>query len=97
MEQKLSEHEVRIVHAFKDNPGKWFTSGDIATAAHVAGRTARQYTRELTELGVIEEAKTFPAARFKWSEKGARKNAAYLRKIDEAASVFDDAYAGIGG
>jgi DNA-binding IclR family transcriptional regulator len=84
---EISLHEVRVYLALKA-AGGWLTNAEVAAAAGVAGRTARLHTLRLARLGVIDQAEVFPAHRFRLSGKAAKRNPAYLQRLDAAVTVF---------
>ena len=83
----MSVHQVRIYMALKEAAG-WITNRQIATAANVAERTARQHTLNLVKLGVLDLAEVFPAHKYRLSEKAAKRNAAYVNRLEAAREVF---------
>lgn len=83
---EVSHHQIRVFRALKG--GQWFTASEIASATGVAGRTSRAHLRNLTSLGLLDVAEVFPAHRYRLSEKAEKRNAAYMRRLEEAAAVF---------
>lgn len=51
-------------------------------------RTARQHTRRLVDLGVLDMAEVFPAHRFRLSAKADKRKRAYLARLERACEVF---------
>jgi predicted transcriptional regulator of viral defense system len=81
---EVSTHEVRIYRALSD--GQWMTSQQIADTANVAPRTARAYALRLVKLGVLEEIKTFPGHRYRFSNRKISR--AYAERIERAAEAL---------
>ena len=84
---EVSVHQVKIYVAIKNAAG-WITNKEIATAAGVAERTARQHSLNLVKLGVLDLAEVFPAHKYRFSEKAAKRNAAYVNRLESARQVF---------
>lgn len=85
---EVSLHEVRVFLALKGKPEEWLTNLEISKASGVNQRTTRLHTIRLVQLGMLEKAEVFPAHRYRWSAKGARRNAAYSQRLQTAAEVF---------
>jgi predicted ArsR family transcriptional regulator len=85
---EVSRHQVLVFRSLKD--GTWVTSKEVAERAKVAERTARAHLKRLVDLGLLDEAKVFPGHRYRLSEKAEKRNGAYVRRLEEAASVFGD-------
>lgn len=84
----VSEHMVRVVACLRGNPSTWFHSDQIAESAKVAKRTARAHATRLVALGMLDVAEVFPGRRYRWSEKAEKRNAAWLRRVEQAAEVL---------
>lgn len=84
---EVSIHEVKIYLVLKSR-ASWMTNREIAIAAKVAPRTARAHSLKLVNLGLLDLAEVFPAHRYKWSDKGSRRNAAYCLRLEKAREVF---------
>jgi len=85
---EVSLHEVRVALALREWPDVWLTNREISAAARVAERTARMHTLRLVKLGVIDQAKVFPAHRYRWSDQAPKRNADYTRRLQAAIEVF---------
>lgn len=86
---EISIHEVKIYNALKTNQDKWLTNADIEGMIEgVSRRTVRAHTLKLVQLGLLDQAEVFPAHRYKWSGKGAKRNTAYSIRLEKAAEVF---------
>ena len=85
---KVSLHEVKVFRALQGSPDKWLTNKDVAAASGVAERTTRLHTRRQVRLGLLEQVEVFPANRYRWSGEAAKRNAAYVQRLEQAASVF---------
>lgn len=86
---EISEHEVRIYRLMSSAPQRWFTAQQVCEAAKVARRTAGLHTLRFTKLGLVDQAEVFPAHRYKWSEFAAKRNKAYLQRLQAAAEVLE--------
>jgi len=85
---EVSAHEVRVYLAFAGEPQRWFSSAEMATAAGVAGRTARAHALKLVKLGIVDQAEVFPAHRYRLSTKAAKRNRGYVDRLAAAAEVL---------
>ncbi len=86
---EVSLHEVRVYLALKGQPQRWLTNREItALLPGVAPRTVRAHTLKLVQLGLIDQAEVFPAHRYRWSEKAAKRNSSYSLRLEQACSVF---------
>lgn len=85
---EVSRHEVLVYLALASKRDSWLSNQEIADATSVALRTVRAHTKRLVSLGLIDQAEVFPAHRFRWAEKGAKRNASYALRLDAAAQVF---------
>lgn len=85
---EVSLHEVRVFLALKGKPEEWLTNKEISAASGVNERTTRLHTLRLVRLGMLEQAEVFPAHRYRWSVKGAKRNVAYAQRLQTAAEVF---------
>lgn len=90
---EISEHEVKIYMLLKAQPEKWFTHKEIATGTGVAERTVRMHTVRFVKLGLLDLAELFPAHRYRFSEKGHRRNKSYTLRLESAAEIFGITYA----
>jgi hypothetical protein len=85
---EVSIQEVQVYHALATHK-QWLTNKEIAKLSGVASeRTVRFQTRKLVQLGLIDIAEVFPGHRFKWSEKGEKRNQAYALRLQKAGEVF---------
>ena len=85
---EISHHEVSIFLVMSKNKQRWFTSKEIANESGVAPRTARAHCLNLVRLGLLDQAKVFPAHRYRWAEKADKRNIGYLQRLELAAEVF---------
>ena len=85
---EVSVHEAKIYCAFLTDPN-WKTSREIAKAASVAERTARQHCLRLVHLGIVDQAEVFPAHRYRISEKAKKRNISYVQRLEQACAVFN--------
>ena len=85
---EVSIHEVRIFVALRDSANRWLTNKEIAGNAKVAYRTTAQHTQRLVKLGLLDVAEVFPAHRYRLAQKAAKRNAAYVLKLERALEVF---------
>lgn len=90
MEQnEISQHEVEVYRVLRLNPTLWMTNIVIAERAPaISPRTVRAKTAKFVALGLIDVAEVFPGHRYRLSDKGRQRNAAYLTRLENAASVF---------
>lgn len=84
---KISIHRVRVFQ-FLATAGGWQTNRDIVNGASVAPRTAASLTKNLVELGILEQAAVFPAHRYRVSEHTTHRAKAYMDRLVEAAKIF---------
>jgi predicted ArsR family transcriptional regulator len=84
---EVSVHEARVYLALLAGD-RWLTANDVAEQASVAPRTARAHCLKLVRLGLVDQVETFPAHRYRWSEKGSKRNRGYLQRLEQAVSVF---------
>lgn len=84
---EISLHQVKILE-FVRHSRKWVTSAEMAIECKVAPRTARHHALYLVNLGLFDLAETFPAHRYKFSDKAAKRNKAYLLRIERAKEIF---------
>jgi hypothetical protein len=85
---EVSLHRLKV-YLFVKQAREWLTNEDIAKGAGVAPRTARQHTRGLVGLGILDQAEVFPAHRFKISAKADTRNKAYMLRLERASEVFN--------
>lgn len=87
---EVSAHEVRVYLLLSGNPTLWLTNAEVATRAGVAPRTARLHTLRLVQLGMLDQAEVFPAHRYRWSGRAAKRNRAYLQRLGAARDALGD-------
>jgi DNA-binding IclR family transcriptional regulator len=85
---EVSLHQCKVFLAVKNAP-MWITANEIAELANVAPRTARSHALKLVNLGIFDQAEVFPAHRYRLSDKAAKRNKAYLQRIEGAISIFN--------
>lgn len=85
---EVSIHEVKVCAALIAAGSTWLTNREIADKAAIPARTVRLHTLRLTKLGLLDQAELFPGHRFRWSSKADKRNGNYLRRLQEAASIF---------
>ena len=61
----VSIHELKVFQLFRDNPGDWMSSQQVAKRARIAPRTARLHCSGLAQVGILDEAKVFPGFRYR--------------------------------
>lgn len=88
---EISEHEVKIYKALSATPVKWMTHVDIEKSSSVNARTVRAHVLRLVRLGLVDVAELFPRHRYRLSEKGVRRNKAYLQRLEIAAEILAEA------
>lgn len=85
---EISIHEVKVYLALK-NGQRWMSNQDIAKElSSIAARTVRAHTLKLVNLGILDQAEVFPGHRYRWSEKGVKRNISYVKRLEGAAEVF---------
>jgi hypothetical protein len=85
----VSLHEVKVWLALRGKPGQWLTNDEIAKEAGVKARTARQYTFRFVKQGLLENAETFPAYRFRLLASVTELNP-YRQRIEAVTEAFGD-------
>ena len=84
---EVSIHECRVFLVLKNN-AKWMTNKEIATEASVANRTASFKTKKFVDLGICDIAEVYPGHRYRLSQKADKRNTAYMKRLEEAVSIF---------
>ncbi len=88
---EVSIHEIRVFNVFRANPGRWMSNHDVAAKTEgIAHRTVRAHTGKLVKAGILDQAEVFPGHRYRLSEMAAKRNPAYTRRLEQAASVFGE-------
>lgn len=87
-EDRISEHEVRLLLVFEHDRDRWLTNGELAETAKVSPRTARNHTARLAELGVLEVERVFPSNKYRLAAKPGRPAQDYLERWRKAREVF---------
>lgn len=85
---EISIYELKIYNHLRANPNSWFTHRDLASAVGFAERTVRAHVLRFVKLGIIDRVEVFPAYRYKLSSKAAKRNQAYVQKLERASEVF---------
>jgi len=85
---EVSVQEVRFYVAAKNAADRWATANELADKSKVAQRTARAFALKFVKLGLFDIAEVFPAHRYRLSSLAAKRNASYVRRLDEAVAVF---------
>jgi DNA-binding transcriptional ArsR family regulator len=86
---EISIHELKVYAALRQRPGSWLTNGEItALVSGVSPRTVRAHTLRLVKANVIDQAEVFPGHRYRWSDKGGKRNPNYTQRLESAAEVF---------
>lgn len=84
---QVSAHEIRVFEYIKESSG-WVTNKEIAEHANVSERTARQKTKKLVELGLLNVESTFPGYRYQLSEFARNRNHAYVIRLYKAKEAL---------
>ena len=84
---EVSLHEVKFWLAINES---WKTSKQLQQEAGLGGSTARMYCRKFVALGICDQAEVFPAHRYRKSDKAAKRNLAYVQRLEQAVSVFSE-------
>lgn len=87
MANLISEHEIRIYEAVRENGG-WLTCKQIAAAADVANRTSRGHCQSLADVGLFEVSKVFGGYRYRLAHDLNDRAREYLAQIDVAKRVM---------
>jgi hypothetical protein len=86
---EISLQEVKVYMALVEARGKWLTNAEICKQADgVSQRTVRAVTLKFTKLNLLDLAEVFPAHRYRWPDKAAKRNASYVLRLQQAAEVF---------
>lgn len=86
---EVSLHEVRVFKVLQSAGSVWLSNRDIADRVEgVMPRTVRAHTLKLVKLGLVDQAEVFPAHRYRLAATAAKRNRAYMQRIEAAASVF---------
>ncbi len=74
--------------AFLAQPKTWLTNKDVEAVAKVSDRTVRLHTKRMAEIGIIDQAEVFPGHRYRFAAKGAKRDLAYVTRLEKAMEVF---------
>jgi DNA-binding IclR family transcriptional regulator len=85
---EVSIQEVRTYCFLLKNKDRWVSHREMAEGSDISERTARSYTLKLVKIGILDLAEVFPSHRYRLSEKAAKRNAAYINRLEQACSVF---------
>ncbi len=85
---EVSIHEAKLFVALEKRGGKWATSKELAGEAQIAERTSRAHLLKMVRMNVLDLAEVFPAHRYRLADKAAKRNAAYVLRLRNAAEVF---------
>jgi hypothetical protein len=66
----------------------WSTAKTLADVAGIAHRSGRAYALKFVKLGLLDLAEVWPAHRYRWSKLAAKRNRAYVQRLEQAAEVF---------
>lgn len=86
--QRITEHAVKIIAAFRADPAKWHSNPTLAAAAGVSERTARKYTCILIRAGVLETWPVTYGRRFRITTNPSAAAADRIAEILKAAIVY---------
>jgi hypothetical protein len=87
--KEISPHEIKVYLALKSNSGKWLTNAEISNeVTDIAPRTVRAHTLRLAKLGILDQAEVFPANRYRFSERGEKRNETYTIRLKQAAEIM---------
>jgi hypothetical protein len=84
-DRRVSPHLLAVYDFVRSRQG-WASSGDIATGAGVAPRTARAHARLLSEQGVFDVAQSFPGNRYRL----ASAHNDFARQLEAARDVLGE-------
>ena len=70
---EVSVHEVKVWRLFRDLPGEFLSSQQVAKRAGIAPRTARLHCSGLAQVGILDEARVFPGYRYRLSPHAAQR------------------------
>jgi predicted DNA-binding transcriptional regulator len=84
---QISQHEIRVYEAVKDDGG-WLTAREIGVKADVAARTSRAHAATLSSLGVFDVAKVFGGYRYRIKTELEPMASEYVGQIEAAKRVL---------
>ena len=93
----ISPHEVRLLLAFRQAPEQWLGNAEVAATASVSPRTARLHTARLTDLGVLDVERVYPASKFRFGRTPKAAGRAYLVRWEKARTALGIADATVVG
>jgi hypothetical protein len=83
--KQISAQQIRVYQLFETTPDKWWTNSEIRQAlGDVSRRAVTHHTRELTTLGVLDRAETFPDNKYRL----AQKTVPYIVRLHQAAEML---------
>ena len=85
---EVSLHEAKIYLVLRQRPDEWLTGEELSEKSGVNPRTCRMHTVRLVKLGVIEQVRLHPAHRYRFPAKSAKRNEAYIKRVELAAEIF---------
>ena len=86
MLNEISPHQVKTHQVLAAKRDQWLTNQDLARLLpDVAGRTIRQHTKRLTEMGVLEESRLFGGCRYRYLKTPNRRA---VEQLNHAAEAF---------
>lgn len=86
---EISAHEVAFARVAR-KAANWQTAKELAEQAGIAPRTGRAYALKFVRLGLFDQAEVWPAHRYRWSTMAAKRNRAYVQRLDQAAVIFGE-------
>jgi DNA-binding IclR family transcriptional regulator len=85
---EISPHAVRVLKVFQDNPQTWFENNEVAERSSVYARTVRKHTKELVELGILNEQRVFPATKYRLITEPVEDARSHLERYETARTVL---------
>lgn len=87
---EISLHLVKVWETIKSKDGKWISNKEIAEEVKFSERTVRAHTLYLVKAGLIDQAEVYPAHRYRFSKMSAKRNAAFVKRIELASEILNN-------
>lgn len=86
---EISLHQAKIFSFMQAHKLTWHTVKDVQAATAVSPRATHNNLLRLVKLGLLDQAELYPGHRYRFSEKAAQRNLAYLQRLETACSIFE--------
>ena len=88
MEQaEISEHQWKIYDCLIKGQ-RWMSNREIAEFTGVSLRRVGFHTKNLVQLGILDQAEVYPGHRFKVASKAEKRNFGYIQRLQQAGEIF---------